>query len=386
MVHCVLLLPNGDLKDIELPFTSKKLQQPIEKLITNRYIKTQKQVNSGEKIKQLIKIKLDEYSYIVIYGYDKGSVENLHEIPLKVEKKLFNDMLLFKTNLKMQLMPITAEEYENIYYDLFNKNEENDSSDEEEDLENDITEEDIEAIISETSDFSEEEEEDEICEEDEEDEEDLPEDNVVNEFIAPNKKTLEDPGNNILNMKTPLKNDIDEFIKLDKITNNIRLYTIDLFKNLLDNEESAKILEDSIYNYTCDICTERKIMKNWDNLYFKKIYINKSRSLFSNIKSDTYIKNTNFIKKIKNGELDLSKIAYLNFQEIFPEHWKKLLDEKYKRDKHLYEDKQEAMTDQFKCGRCKSKKCTYYELQTRSADEAMTVFITCLNCGNRWKQ
>ena len=47
---------------------------------------------------------------------------------------------------------------------------------------------------------------------------------------------------------------------------------------------------------------------------------------------------------------------------------------------------EEAMTDQFKCGRCKSRKCIYYELQTRSADEGMTIFITCLNCGNRWRQ
>ncbi len=44
-----------------------------------------------------------------------------------------------------------------------------------------------------------------------------------------------------------------------------------------------------------------------------------------------------------------------------------------------------AMTDEFKCKRCKSRKTTYYEMQTRSADEPMTIFITCLTCGNRWK-
>ena len=86
-----------------------------------------------------------------------------------------------------------------------------------------------------------------------------------------------------------------------------------------------------------------------------------------------------------DGTLSLESIA-MSFQELYPEHWKKMMDEKYKRDKMLYEEKAEAMTDQFKCGRCKSRKCTYYELQTRSADEAMTTFITCLNCGNRWKQ
>lgn len=39
----------------------------------------------------------------------------------------------------------------------------------------------------------------------------------------------------------------------------------------------------------------------------------------------------------------------------------------------------------FKCGKCKSIKTTYYQLQTRSADEPMTSYVTCKNCGNRWK-
>lgn len=44
-----------------------------------------------------------------------------------------------------------------------------------------------------------------------------------------------------------------------------------------------------------------------------------------------------------------------------------------------------AETDQFKCGRCNLRKCKYYQMQTRSADEPMTTFVTCVNCGNRWR-
>ncbi len=45
----------------------------------------------------------------------------------------------------------------------------------------------------------------------------------------------------------------------------------------------------------------------------------------------------------------------------------------------------QATTDQFQCGKCKQRKCQYYQMQTRSADEPMTTFVTCTVCGNRWK-
>lgn len=44
-----------------------------------------------------------------------------------------------------------------------------------------------------------------------------------------------------------------------------------------------------------------------------------------------------------------------------------------------------ATTDMFRCGKCKQRKCTYYQMQTRSADEPMTTFVRCTVCSNRWK-
>ncbi|KAL7984309.1 hypothetical protein Chor_002879 [Crotalus horridus] len=44
-----------------------------------------------------------------------------------------------------------------------------------------------------------------------------------------------------------------------------------------------------------------------------------------------------------------------------------------------------TQTDLFSCGKCKKKNCTYTQVQTRSADEPMTTFVVCNECGNRWK-
>ena len=45
---------------------------------------------------------------------------------------------------------------------------------------------------------------------------------------------------------------------------------------------------------------------------------------------------------------------------------------------------QGTKTDLLKCGVCKKRNCTYNQLQTRSADEPMTTFVMCNECGHRY--
>ena len=116
------------------------------------------------------------------------------------------------------------------------------------------------------------------------------------------------------------------------------------------------------------------------------LYMNKCRSIYSNLNSNTYIKNDYLLKNIIDKKINPNKIASLSVYDIFPDNWKQLMDRKSKMDELKYKLKPEAMTDQFKCRKCFSRSCSYYEVQTRSADEPMTQFITCLNCKNRWKQ
>ena len=37
------------------------------------------------------------------------------------------------------------------------------------------------------------------------------------------------------------------------------------------------------------------------------------------------------------------------------------------------------------CPKCKARKYTYYQLQTRSAEEPITIFVQCLSCNSRWQ-
>jgi transcription elongation factor S-II len=141
----------------------------------------------------------------------------------------------------------------------------------------------------------------------------------------------------------------------------------------------SRNIEKSIFNYSIDKAQEYKIIKRWDNPFFVQIYLDKFKMIYFTIKKDE-IK-----EKIKIGVLITKELAYKTHQEIYPEKWKQMMDNKKIRLENKYFPKIEASTDTFECRRCKKNRCTYYQAQTRSADEPMTVFVTCLECGNRWK-
>ena len=86
------------------------------------------------------------------------------------------------------------------------------------------------------------------------------------------------------------------------------------------------------------------------------------------------------------ASLGAKKIAFMKREEIFPEKWKVYIDKINADLKFQLEENKSIKTDQFKCGKCKQNECSYYALQIRSCDEPETLFITCLNCKNKWKQ
>ena len=138
-------------------------------------------------------------------------------------------------------------------------------------------------------------------------------------------------------------------------------------------------LERGIYNFIIQKATKEQIVKKWSNPYFVQIYTDHARSVYTNLCTGS-IKQSILSRKIKAQDL-----PFMTHQQMLPEKWNSLLEQKRVRDKNKYEVHLEASTDNFKCHKCKSRECTYYQMQTRSADEPMTTFVTCIKCGNRWK-
>ena len=167
---------------------------------------------------------------------------------------------------------------------------------------------------------------------------------------------------------------------------NIRSQSYGLLNKILENEKISRQIEQSIYNETIRFSSENNIKRLWDNKIFKSLYLSRIRSIYTNLKGDSYLQNKNLKNKILENKIDPRNISSLSRYDIFPEIWGELLKKLAEKDKLKYELKPEAMTDMFKCRKCGSRSCAYYEFQTRSADEPMTQFITCLDCNNNWKQ
>lgn len=150
-------------------------------------------------------------------------------------------------------------------------------------------------------------------------------------------------------------------------------------QNIIGNEIISINLEKGIFNYTLKEGNIKKIIKKWDNPSFVQLYLDRLRSIYINLQ------NEELLEQLKTGEITPQILAFMTHQEMNKERWKELIEQKIKRDANKYTSNLQASTDMFTCRKCKSKKCTYYELQTRSADEPATIFVTCLDCGKNWK-
>mmetsp|Transcript_50199 Transcript_50199/g.92739 ORF Transcript_50199/g.92739 Transcript_50199/m.92739 type:complete len:328 (+) Transcript_50199:68-1051(+) len=137
----------------------------------------------------------------------------------------------------------------------------------------------------------------------------------------------------------------------------------------------AKELEEALYVQLLEVKGEKE-------------YSNQARAVIWNLKDK---KNHTFRFKLSVGFFKPEQVPTLTAEEMAS-------DEKNAERTKIRQDAAEAIqsdwairhgatriSGMFTCGKCKGTRTTYFQMQTRSSDEPMTTFVTCLTCGNRWK-
>ncbi|KHN73247.1 Putative transcription elongation factor S-II [Toxocara canis] len=98
-------------------------------------------------------------------------------------------------------------------------------------------------------------------------------------------------------------------------------------------------------------------------------------------------KNGALRENVLTGVVTPEKFALMTSEEMASDEMKSQREKFTKQaiEEHQMSVQEGTPSDMFKCGKCGKKNCTYTQVQTRSADEPMTTFVFCRECGNRWK-
>ena len=393
----------------------------------------------GTKEPELLNMYQTKQRNIYLFGYSDGKAgtENKHELPPPLDSTLFFGSILLVASEKKHTftspVPFSPEEYEAFYneaYGGFEDLDEDDEEEEEEEEEEEVEEveaeeTEVEADGAQEEDLAEEKEDSIAAEEDEEevegddaedeaDAEDIEEEAVEVEgegdfadegpsratrSRSKKKKSNEHHSSNLFTQQKPVS--AQHYLEgLRKVHNSLKKedsytqipYRVSMVETLRTffgkklSKQAIEKLEHVIYEHILDEAKKYNLVPDWKNGQFRNHYVRKMRHISLNLNPDTYIQNKGLFERFLSKEYKLEEIPHLNETELFPELNRELAEKMFQREQRLLEGNRAAATDQFICPRCHKRQCTYYEMQTRSADEPMTIFIQCVNCFKRWTQ
>lgn len=387
-VQCVLLGQKAEIKQVKVTLNNGTL--------------------SLEVIKQFLKKKetpkiLGKYPYksqtLTLFGFPTGKAgsENKHELPPPLDSQLyFGDILVIackNTEDYRQPIPLTSTTYETFYTAAFGGFEDIEDEDDEEE--------------EEVLDENEEDEEEEEVEVEEDEEEGIEEEGALDEDgdfeeVQPlpkakkpskkkkqNQSTLSSNVAHVL-LNIPIEEHLREDHSLKKPSDAQRLQAISTIEEMLKEHAVKKLnpiqLESIVYNSSLQEAHKKHITPHWKCNVFQYLYIMKLRNLVGNLLPNSYIQNNYLLPEIQAKHITVDSLSNLNPYQMNNSLWKDFIHRRQQREKRQLEGNKAMATDQFLCTRCHKRECTYYEMQTRSADEPMTIFITCMNCGKHWRQ
>ena len=334
MTNGVVISINGSIGDIQVPAKTADVLEWIRKKYKNSEIQFQGKVQDPIKTTQ----------WLSIFAGANGSEENInqHILPSPFDEESYTG----------QIVILATEKEEQDEYDANISAYVNLKSDHYESVYQEWT---LEESESEAEVVDNEEDEDAEVELDEEEEEE-----VVKEVIHVARP-----------IQTHSKNVFVECAIRDKVSENFREFI-----------DSSSDLEEAILHVVCEQAIKENIEIDWNNRVFWNMYRSRAISFYEYMRRGADI---DWLTKLKSGEITHRQFAEMNAVDLCPSMWKSSIEKIIESEKKLYAKNENAAIFMW-CSACKKKtKCDYYQMQTRSADEPMTTFVTCLECSRRWK-
>lgn len=150
----------------------------------------------------------------------------------------------------------------------------------------------------------------------------------------------------------------------------LRDHTRKLFAGALGEGPVSRNAERSVYNWSVQRTREMGSDSSWEARLFRWRYKMRVLNLMEHLKRS---KGT-LAQRIGTKELEAKNLARYPAEVLDPDGPVSRMQFKLKAKELAYEAekaKKEDYEGLFKCGRCKGKRTTFYQLQTRSADEPM---------------
>lgn len=160
----------------------------------------------------------------------------------------------------------------------------------------------------------------------------------------------------------------------------MRTYVTSEITKFMDGDEKmGKNIEVAIFNWTI-----RRFQKesSWENKAFKEMY----KARFFEIKRA--LSKSDLKKRITDKNIKMKDLVSMKADQLIPDGlYAKAIQTANQKELEIeaIKAKDDEYEGIFMCKKCRSKKTTYYQLQTRSADEPMTTYVECKNCNNHWK-
>lgn len=341
MVNGVTISHTGTIGDFQIPAKTKDVLDWIRKKYKNSEIQFQGKLQDPVK----------DTNWLSIFAATEGDEDqvNMHVLPSPFHEETYigNIVVLATESENQDEYEPNVSSYVNLKSDHYNTVYQEWTfveDDEEDELENV------------------EDEEDELVEEEEEEEEEI-------------QRPTREPKQVI---RAHSKDVFVECTIRDKVIEN--------FTELMP-ETLATDLETAILHVVADQAQKDDIDIDWNNRIFWNLYRSKCISFYENLRgSDSYVGNREtWLQKLKSGEIMPSTLAEMSAVDLCPARWKASIEKIIEAEKKLYSKDASAAIFMW-CSGCKKKtKCDYYQMQTRSADEPMTTFVTCLECDRKWK-